>query len=66
MLLHKILIYLFLAFSSIHATKVFAQPDYITTSSSKDTIIKSIRVIADKNYSFEQILKDTTLHFAKQ
>ena len=49
----------------LNTQHAYAQADY-TLTNGEYKILKNIAVLPDKNYSFEQILKDTTLHFARQ
>ena len=62
----KILFFVIILLYCINTNKVFAQADYTIVGSNKDTSIKSIAVLADKNYTLQQILTDTSLHFLKQ
>ena len=59
----KIVLLLFASIAGL--SFAFAQPDY-TIKDSNYTRLRVVYVLADKNYSFEQILKDTTLHFEKK
>ena len=59
----KIILFLFVSIAGLFAA--FAQPDYIIKDSNY-TQLRVVHVVADKNYRFEQILNDTTLHFEKK
>ena len=48
----------------LNTQQAFAQADCILAND-KEITLKNIATLPDKNYSFEQILKDTTLHFIK-
>ncbi len=49
----------------LKSVTVTAQADY-TIGSNKSTSIKTVNVLADNNYTLQQILTDTALHFVKQ
>ena len=62
--MRKIIVCIFIIWHLLNTQQTYAQADYtLTTGEYKD--LKNIAILADKNYSFEQILKDTSLHFIK-
>ena len=62
--MRKIIVCIFAIWYLLNTQQAYAQADYtLTTGEYKD--LKNIAALADKNYSFEQILKDTSLHFIK-
>ena len=62
----KTLFFVFIFLYCINTNKVFAQADYTIVGNNTDTSIKSIAVLGDKNYTLQQILADTSLHFIKK
>ena len=65
MQLRKIFVWVFITVFCIYTSGVSAQPDYIT-GNNYFTTIKSIFVLPDKNYTIQQIVTDSSLHFTKQ
>ena len=63
--MRKILFCTFVIWHLFNPQQTFAQADY-TIKNTDYTRLRVVHVLADKNYSFEQILKDTTLQFEKK
>ena len=61
----KKIIFLVIIIIICKSTTTFAQVDYVTGINSGKSI-KKVSALPDKNYTLEQILTDTTLHFVKQ
>ena len=63
--MRKIIVCVFIIWHLLNTKQSYAQADYIV-GSSNIAAIENIHVLPDKNYTLQQVLIDSSLHFVKQ